>query len=518
MRYFKFIVSLFLIKIAYIKCANILAILPMVQKSHYVMYRKLLEELVNRGHTVDILGGIPSKTEANITGLNFIDFPQLNHPDVPPFSIKDLRKFTVNYAVKFMFHLHGIPVCKDSFELENVKNLRDSKKKYDLLIIEIFICDCYYGFAHTFKVPVVSLISSSDLPWGGYRIGNPDNPSYIPVYFQGLRPDKSLYDRFWNTVSYAQTKIGHWWYTKEQDRIARNFFGEDMPSINDIVSNTSILLLNSHFTVNMARPAVPNFIEVGGLHIDRNVKPLDKKMDDFIGNKKFIYFSLGSLAASETFEKEILRTFMDTFAELDHKVLWKANRTEMEKSVAIPANVLVQTWMPQLDILCHPNILFFITHTGLLGTQEAIHCGVPMLCIPLFADQYQNCRNMVDKGVAETLELESLTKEKFSDVVKKLIDKPRYSQNAKMLSKQFKDRPLSPMETAMYWIDYVIKHNGAPNMKSPAIYLKWYQYYLIDVLSLVTLTVFLISLFLFILFKYIWNKIKQSSSQKEKIQ
>lgn len=49
-----------------------------------------------------------------------------------------------------------------------------------------------------------------------------------------------------------------------------------MPSINDIVSNTSILLLNSHFTVNMARPAVPNFIEVGGLHIDRNVKPLDK--------------------------------------------------------------------------------------------------------------------------------------------------------------------------------------------------------------------------------------------------
>lgn len=148
------------------------------------------------------------KTTVYISRLNFIEFPDLNHPEVPPFTIKDLRAFTINYAVKFMLQLHGLPICRDSFKLDVMKNLRDSKKNYDLLLVEIFICDCYYGFAHTFKAPVVSLVSSSDLPWGGYRIGNPDNPSYIPVYYHGLRPDRSLYDRFWNTVSYAQTKVG----------------------------------------------------------------------------------------------------------------------------------------------------------------------------------------------------------------------------------------------------------------------------------------------------------------------
>ncbi|XP_044752181.1 UDP-glucosyltransferase 2-like [Coccinella septempunctata] len=516
MKHIKYVLTFLITYVTLIQCANILAILPMVQKSHYVMFKKLLEELVRRGHVVDVLGGIPSAAEKNITGLNFIDFPQLIHPDVPPFRIKDLRKFTVDYAVKFMFHHHGIPTCKDSFELDVMKKLRDSKKKYDLLLIEIFICDCYYGFAHTFKVPVVSLISSSDLPWGGHRIGNPDNPSYIPVYFQGFRPDKSLYDRFWNSVSYAQTKIGHWWYMKEQDRLSRNFFGQDMPNLNDIVSNTSIILLNSHFTLNMARPAVPNFIEVGGLHITTTLKPLDKKIAAFIGKNKFIYFSLGSLANSETFEPEILKSFMDTFAELDHKVLWKANGTEIEKIVNIPSNVLVQSWMPQMEILCHPNILFFITHSGLLGTEEAIHCGVPMLCLPLFADQYQNCRNMLDRGVAKTLEIETITKEKFSNVVGELIINPSYAQNAKKLSRLFKDRPMSPMETAMYWINYVIEHNGAPHLKSPSNNLNWYQYHLLDVIGIFTLILLSTLLFLYLCMKLLINKIKCTLGKKKK--
>lgn len=75
----------------------------------------------------------------------------------------------------------------------------------------------------------------------------------------------------------------------------------------------------------------------------------------------------------------------------------------------------------------HPNILFFISHSGLLGTQEAVYCGVPMLCIPLFADQYQNCRNMVDRGVALEMNPDTVTKEKFSSIVKELIENPRYS-------------------------------------------------------------------------------------------
>lgn len=90
-----------------------------------------------------------------------------------------------------------------------------------------------------------------------------------------------------------------------------------------------------------------------------------------------------------------------------------------------------------------------------------------------------------------------------------------YSQNAKMLSKQFQDRPLSPMETAMYWINYVIEHNGAPHLKSPSIKLRWYQYYLIDVIGIVMILLLSVSLCLYMSIRYFLNKMKNSLREKK---
>lgn len=50
--------------------------------------------------------------------------------------------------------------------------------------------------------------------------------------------------------------------------IAKKFFGEDLPDLREIAQKTSLILVNSHFSINIARPTVPNFIEVAGLHIN----------------------------------------------------------------------------------------------------------------------------------------------------------------------------------------------------------------------------------------------------------
>lgn len=60
-----------------------------------------------------------------------------------------------------------------------------------------------------------------------------------------------------------------------------------------------------------------------------------------------------------------------------------------------------------------------------------------------------------------------------------------------IISKQFKDRPASALETAIYWVEYVIRYRGAPHLRSIAVDLPWYQYYLIDVIAaLITAVLF----------------------------
>lgn len=55
---------------------------------------------------------------------------------------------------------------------------------------------------------------------------------------------------------------------RKSNQVARNFFGEDLPDLRDLAQRTSLFLVNSHFSTNQARPTVPNFIEVAGLHIN----------------------------------------------------------------------------------------------------------------------------------------------------------------------------------------------------------------------------------------------------------
>jgi len=77
-------------------------------------------------------------------------------------------------------------------------------------------------------------------------------------------------------------------------------------------------------------------------------------------------------------------------------------------------------------------------------------------------------------------------------------------QNAKIVSDRFKDRPISPAESVVYWTEYVIRHKGAPHLKSQAFNLTWYQYFLLDVIFVV---LFFISFTIFItynLFKIIY--------------
>lgn len=48
----------------------------------------------------------------------------------------------------------------------------------------------------------------------------------------------------------------------------RQYFGDDLPPLQDIIKNTSFVLVNHHHSLGFPRPYVPNMIEIAGMHID----------------------------------------------------------------------------------------------------------------------------------------------------------------------------------------------------------------------------------------------------------
>ncbi|CAG7728974.1 unnamed protein product [Allacma fusca] len=90
--------------------------------------------------------------------------------------------------------------------------------------------------------------------------------------------------------------------------------------------------------------------------------------------------------------------------------------------------------MGSMDILGHKNIRLFITHGGGLSTQEALYNGVPLVVMPVFADQDNNARRAAEKGFAVPLEVTELTEEILLSAINKILNNPSYSKTAKELS------------------------------------------------------------------------------------
>ena len=68
------------------------------------------------------------------------------------------------------------------------------------------------------------------------------------------------------------------------------------------------------------------------------------------------------------------------------------------RAAAVGRGVVVRGWAPQVALLRHPAVGWFLTHCGWNSTLEAVAAGVPMLAWPLVADQFFDARLLVDEA------------------------------------------------------------------------------------------------------------------------
>ncbi|KAJ8948059.1 hypothetical protein NQ314_008485 [Rhamnusium bicolor] len=58
-----------------------------------------------------------------------------------------------------------------------------------------------------------------------------------------------------------------------------------------------------------------------------------------------------------------------------------------------------------------------------------------------------------------------------------------YKNSVVRLKRLALDSPMTGLEKAVWWTEYVIRNKGAKHLRNPAADLPFYQYYLIDVIS-----------------------------------
>lgn len=148
----------------------------------------------------------------------------------------------------------------------------------------------------------------------------------------------------------------------------------------------------------------------------------------------------------------------------------------------------------------HPNCKLFISHGGLLSTTETVSLGVPVLAIPIFADQKLNAGRIQAKGFGLTIPFSQMTPSSLNTALDDLLDNPkyvaffvwpsgfshtsfRYRRNVQMGSRLLHDRPIQPMELADYWIRYVVRHKGAQHLRVAGIQLPLFRYFMLDQLG-----------------------------------
>lgn len=160
-------------------------------------------------------------------------------------------------------------------------------------------------------------------------------------------------------------------------------------------------------------------------------------------------------------------------------------------------------WMPQKDLLGHPQTKVFVAHGGTNGVQEAIYHGVPVLGIPLFFDQYDNLIRLQERGAGKILQLPDVNGYSFERDLKEVLHQGSYRKNMKTLSYLHRDQPMTPIDQATYWVEYVMRNKGAPHLRTEAYKMPWYSYYSLDVLLLLLTAVTALLLSTWVIFRFL---------------
>jgi UDP:flavonoid glycosyltransferase YjiC (YdhE family) len=98
----------------------------------------------------------------------------------------------------------------------------------------------------------------------------------------------------------------------------------------------------------------------------------------------------------------------------------------------VPANVRVERWVPQADVM--PHAAAMISHGGAGTTRMALAAGVPAVVVPAIADQPRNAERVAALGAGIGLSGAEEALTGLEDCLCRLIEDPSYAAAARRVA------------------------------------------------------------------------------------
>jgi MGT family glycosyltransferase len=105
----------------------------------------------------------------------------------------------------------------------------------------------------------------------------------------------------------------------------------------------------------------------------------------------------------------------------------------------LPPNVHVEHYIPQT--LLFPRCAAVVTHGGFGTVLSALSHGLPLVVIPIAADQPVNARRCTALGVGRAIDVTKVTPETVREAVRAVLNEPSYSVHAQRLREEMAALP-----------------------------------------------------------------------------
>lgn len=96
-----------------------------------------------------------------------------------------------------------------------------------------------------------------------------------------------------------------------------------------------------------------------------------------------------------------------------------------------------------------------------------------------------NMAKAVTRGYGLQIFYDDITEDTLLNSIEELLSNQKYRHNAQEISKRFVDRPMTPQEMVTYWVEYAVRHKGAPHLRAAGNDLNFIEFHSIDTYTVV---------------------------------